>query len=88
MKRLILLSVALLSLLSALPVTARQAATDPDVAKTEAVRAFEQILDLWHAADFDHLYDKTTVSGKDTKEWTGGGPAAFARGEKEECKGT
>lgn len=68
MKRLILLSVALVSLLFVLPVSARQETPDPEAIKTEAVRAFEKILDLWHAGDYDGLYDKTTVAGKDTRE--------------------
>jgi hypothetical protein len=68
MKRLILLSVALLSLVTALTASARQEGSDPVTAKAEAVKAFEQILDLWRAGDYGTLYDKTTVSGKDTKE--------------------
>jgi hypothetical protein len=68
MKRLIMLAVALMGFLVAMPVSARQEVTDPDSVKTEAVSAFEQILDLWRAGDYGRLYDKTTVSGKDTKE--------------------
>jgi len=68
MKRIMLLFVVLTSLLSVLPVSARQEVADPDAVKTQAVRAFEQVLDLWRAGDYDRLYDKTTVSGKDTKE--------------------
>lgn len=68
MKRLILLSVALMVFLIALPAAARQEAKDPESIKTEAVRAFEQILDLWRDGDYVLLYDKTTVNGKDTKE--------------------
>jgi len=68
MKRLMLLSVALMSLLFAFPAAAKQEAANPDSIKSEAVRAFEQILDLWRDGDYDRLYDKTTVNGKDTKE--------------------
>lgn len=68
MKRLMLLTVALVSLLFALPAAAKQGKANPESVKAEAVRAFEQILDLWHAGDYDHLYDKTTVNGKDTRE--------------------
>lgn len=68
MKRLMLLSVALVSLLFAFPAAAKQENANPESVKTEAVRAFEKILDLWHAGDYDHLYDKTTVNGKDTRE--------------------
>ena len=68
MKRLMLLSVALMSLLFVLPVSARQEVAAPDTIKADAISAFEQILDLWRAGDYDRLYDKTTVNGKDTKE--------------------
>lgn len=68
MKRIILLSAALMVFLAALPVSARQELPADNTVKAEAVRAFEQILDLWRAGDYDRLYDKTTVNGKDTKE--------------------
>lgn len=68
MKRLILLSVAFISLLFALPAAARQQVADPEAVKAEAVRAFEKILELWRAGDYGELYDRTLVSGKDTKE--------------------
>jgi hypothetical protein len=68
MKRLTLLFVALMVFIVAMPVSARQEAPDTESIKTEAVRAFEKILDLWHAGDYDHLYDRTTVAGKDTRE--------------------
>jgi len=68
MKRLMLLSVALMALLFASPAAAKQETANPDSIKAEAVRAFEQILDLWRDGDYDRLYDKTTVNGKDTKE--------------------
>jgi len=68
MKLLILLSAALIGLLLAMPVSAGQKITDPDAVKAETTRAFEQILDLWREGDYGRLYDKTTVSGKETKE--------------------
>lgn len=68
MKRLMLLSVVLVSLLFAFPAAAKQENANPESVKTEVVRAFEKILDLWHAGDYDGLYDKTTVAGKDTRE--------------------
>jgi len=68
MKRIILLFVACMSLLFILPVSASQKITDPDAVKAEAVKTFEQILDLWREGDYGRLYDKTTVSGKETKE--------------------
>ena len=68
MKRLVLLFVSLMAFFVAMPVFARQEAKNPDSVKTEAVSAFEQILDLWRAGDYGSLYDKTMVNGKDTKE--------------------
>jgi len=68
MKRFVLLLVALISLLVAMPASARQEGADSDAVKADAVRAFEQILDLWREGDYGRLYDKTTVNGKDTKE--------------------
>jgi hypothetical protein len=36
--------------------------------KEEATSAFEKILDLWRDGNYDMLYDRTLVSGKDTKQ--------------------
>lgn len=68
MKRLVILSVALMICLFTLPVAAKQAVTDSEPVKTEAVRAFEQILDLWRAGDYGELYNRTLINGKDTRE--------------------
>jgi len=68
MKRLVLLSVALMVFFVAMPVSAGQEAVGSDAVKTEALRVFEQALELWRAGDYDRLYDKTTASGSDTKE--------------------
>lgn len=68
MKRLVLLAFALMSLLFVLPASARQEVADPESVKTEALRAFEKILDLWRAGDYGELYDRTLINGKDTKE--------------------
>lgn len=59
---------ALFALLVAVPSFAKEQEADTSAVRTDAVRAFEQILDLWRAGDFGRLYDKTLVSGKDTKE--------------------
>lgn len=68
MKKYVLLTGALMIFLVATPLFAGKEVSDPVAAKAEAVKAFEQILDLWRAGDYGRLYDKTTVSGKDTKE--------------------
>jgi hypothetical protein len=36
--------------------------------KEEATSGFEKILDLWRDGNYDMLYDRTLVSGKDTKQ--------------------
>jgi hypothetical protein len=68
MKKYLLLTGALITFLVAMPLFAGQEVKAPDAVKAEAVGAFEQILDLWRAGDYGRLYDKTTVSGKDTRE--------------------
>lgn len=68
MKRFIMLSVALMVFMFTAPVSAKQEVSDPDAVKTEAVRAFEKILDLWRAGDYGELYNRTLVNGKETKE--------------------
>jgi len=41
----------------------------PDgVLQTEARKGFEQILDLWRDGKYGELYDRTTGSGKETRE--------------------
>ena len=68
MKQLILLSVVLMSLFTAFPATAGQEAVGSDAVKAEALRVFEQALELWRAGDYDRLYNITSTSGSDTKE--------------------
>ncbi len=70
MKRLVMVFVAaVLALTFPLSVTAaRQQVEDAEALKSEAVRDFEQILDLWRAGNYDELYNRTLISGKDTKE--------------------
>ncbi|NVO00811.1 MAG: hypothetical protein HXX17_15960 [Geobacteraceae bacterium] len=68
MKAVKILLVALFALVVAVPLFAKEQVADADAVKTEAVKAFEQILDLWRAGDYGNLYDKTMVNGKDTKE--------------------
>jgi hypothetical protein len=36
--------------------------------KTEARQGFEQILDLWREGKYGDIYERTTLSGKETKE--------------------
>ena len=69
MKRLfILLVAAVLALSFPLAVTARQQVEDAETLKSEAVRDFEEILDLWKTGNYSELYNRTLISGKDTKE--------------------
>jgi len=39
-----------------------------DVLQAEARKGFEQILDLWRDGKYGELYDRTTGSGKETRE--------------------
>ena len=39
-----------------------------EVLKTEARQGFEQILDLWREGKYGDIYERTTLSGKETKE--------------------
>lgn len=68
MKRQTMLVVVLLCLLAALPLWGRQAAVDDEAIRSDAARGFEAILDLWRDGRFDELYQRTLISGKDTKE--------------------
>lgn len=69
MKRLVLMMVTFVLALSVpLPVMARQQVADAEAVKSEAVRDFEAILDLWRAGNYGELYNRTLISGKDTKE--------------------
>ncbi len=68
MKRLTLLVVALTCLLTALPLWGAREFADDEAIRSEAVAGFETILDLWRDGRFDELYDRTLISGKDTKE--------------------
>jgi len=68
MKRLVMLSVALMVCLFTLPVAARQAVAEPEAVKAEAAKAFERMLDLWRAGEYGELYDRTLINGKDTRE--------------------
>ena len=55
-------------MLFTIPVSAGQGVAEPEAVKAEAVRAFEQILDLWRAGNYRELYDRTLINGKDTRE--------------------
>lgn len=68
MKRLTMLVVTLLCLLVALPLWGRQEVADAEAVRSEAVKGFEEILDLWRDGKFDELYNRTLISGRDTKE--------------------
>lgn len=68
MKHQTMLVVLLLCLLAALPLWGRQAAVDDEAIRSDAVRGFETILDLWRDGRYDELYQRTLISGKDTKE--------------------
>jgi hypothetical protein len=63
-----MLMTILACLLTALPLWGRQVAADAEAVRSEAVRGFEEILDLWRDGKFDELYQRTLISGKDTKE--------------------
>ncbi len=68
MKRLTMLVMTLACLLVALPLWGRQEVADAEAVRSEAVRGFEEILNLWRDGNFDELYNRTLISGKDTKE--------------------
>lgn len=68
MKRLVLLGITLCLLLFAVTSHARKEVADAETMKQEAIKGFEQVLDLWRSGDFAALYDRTTTSGKDTRE--------------------
>jgi hypothetical protein len=69
MQRLVMLFLAVVVLLSLAPAApAKQPVADAESIKAEAVHEFEGILDLWRAGDFGELYNRTLISGKDTKE--------------------
>jgi len=68
MKRLTIAVVVLTCLLAAIPLWGRQEAGDLENVRTEAVRGFEEMLDLWRDGKFEELYNRTLISGKETKE--------------------
>jgi hypothetical protein len=69
MRRLICSLLLLLAVVQAWPAAARQTASDEAI-KSEALRGFEEILDLWREGNYPALFERTI--GKDTRE-------AFAR---------
>lgn len=68
MKRLTILLAAAFLLVSALPLWGMREIADEETIRSEAVRGFEEILDLWKSENFGELYNRTLISGKDTKE--------------------
>jgi hypothetical protein len=68
MRKLAIYPLLLLLLCAAVPVSAKvTAAPDPEI-RGEAVRGFEQILDLWRDGNLDELYRRTTLLGKQSRE--------------------
>lgn len=68
-KRLVMLLVAaVLALVLPLAATARQQQIDAGALEAAAVRDFEAILDLWRDGNFGELYNRTLISGKETRE--------------------
>jgi hypothetical protein len=69
MKRLILVLVAvILGLSLPLSADAKRQVDDAESVKSEAVKGFEEILELWRTENYGDLYKRTLISGKDTKE--------------------
>ena len=69
MKRLLMLFfTAVLALSFPLSVAAKQQVEDAEVLKSEVVRDFGEMLDLWKEGNYSELYNRTLISGKDTKE--------------------
>jgi len=69
MKRLMLLLViTVLTFTASLAAAARKEIQDAGTIQIEAKKGFEEILDLWRAGNYAELYNRTTISGNDTKE--------------------
>lgn len=68
MKRLTILLTAAFLLVSILPTWGMREIADEEAIRSEAVRGFEEILELWRAENYGELYNRTLISGKDTKE--------------------
>lgn len=66
MKRFFTILAILLATVLATPLWGGEAASEGD--KAEAVKGFERILDLWREGNYGELYDRTLVSGKDTRQ--------------------
>ena len=66
MKRFSTIFAIFLAMVLATPLWGGEAAGEGD--KSEATRGFERILDLWREGNYGELYDRTLVSGKDTKQ--------------------
>jgi len=68
MKRLTMLFATVMLLLTATSLWAGSSIADAEGIRSEAVRGMEEILDLWRDGNFGELYNRTLISGKDTKE--------------------
>ena len=69
MKRLVmLLFLAVFALSLPRPAAAKRPVADVESLQAAAVRDFEEMLDLWRAGNYGELYNRTLISGKDTRE--------------------
>jgi hypothetical protein len=70
MKRLVMLFVTVVLALSVplAAAAAKQKSENSEALKAEVVKDFEEILDLWRAGNYGELYNRTLISGKETKE--------------------
>ncbi len=68
MKRYSTIFAVLLAMILASPSWGGRGVTDEEAVKAEVTKGFERILDLWREGNYGELYERTLVSGKDTKE--------------------
>lgn len=67
MKRVFTIFAILLAVVLTAPLWGAEVPDDGGI-KAEVTVSFERILDLWREGNYSALYDRTLVSGKDTKE--------------------
>jgi hypothetical protein len=68
MRRLALVLMLAVSLTTVCPARERTSHIAGDEIKTEAERAFGEILELWHTGKYDELYEKTRSGGTQTRQ--------------------
>lgn len=68
MKKLILLTMLMVTLFAVCSAQGKTPYTGPEELKSEAERGFAEILDLWRDGRYDELYERTLAGGKQTKE--------------------